>query len=176
MTATCRICNTPLKPGARFCGHCGARVATAPSAQGQVEKEWDFFICHASEDKVDCVRPLVEALQQMGVTVWYDEFELKVGDSLLQSIDRGLSRSEFGVVVLSPNFFAKSWPKRELDGLLSKETKGQKVILPIWHRIGYDEVSRFSPILADRLASKTSGGIQKVANELFEAMVRSNFE
>jgi hypothetical protein len=49
-----------------------------------------LFISHASEDKEDFVRPLAETLQQLGVKVWYDEFTLKVGDSLRRKIDSGL--------------------------------------------------------------------------------------
>lgn len=45
-------------------------------------KDYDFFISHASEDKDEIVRDLAEALKENGFDVWYDEFELKVGDSL----------------------------------------------------------------------------------------------
>ena len=69
--------------------------------------EWDVFISHASEDKDDFVRPLADALRARGFSVWFDELTLKVGDSLRRSIDRGLARSRFGVVVVSPNFLNK---------------------------------------------------------------------
>ena len=68
---------------------------------------YDAFISHASEDKAGFVRPLAKALGKMGFRVWYDEFELRVGDSLRQSIDKGLINSRFGIVVLSSAFFAK---------------------------------------------------------------------
>lgn len=72
---------------------------------------YDAFICHASEDKDDFVRPLAERLVRDHVEVWYDEFSLTVGDSLRRSIDRGLRSSRFGVVILSPSFLAKRWPR-----------------------------------------------------------------
>ena len=74
---------------------------------------YDVVICHESEDKSGFVRPLAEALRDSHVEVWYDEFSLRVGDSLRQSIERGLAQSRFGIVVLSPNFFAKRWPIRQ---------------------------------------------------------------
>ncbi len=58
--------------------------------------EYDLFISHASEDKEEFVRPLAETLENMGVKVWYDEFTLKVGDSLRRSIDNGLVKSKYG--------------------------------------------------------------------------------
>jgi len=67
----------------------------------------DVFICHASEDKKVLVRPLAEALRERNIDVWYDEFSLRVGDSLRQSIDRGLKAARYGIVVLSPAFFEK---------------------------------------------------------------------
>ena len=77
------------------------------------EKEWDVFISHASEDKDTFVRALAEALRQLGVKVWYDEFTLVPGRSISSSIDKGLAGSKFGLVVISESFIAKKWPKRE---------------------------------------------------------------
>lgn len=92
-------------------------------------KEWDLFISHASEDKGEIVRPLVDALVSAGYRVWYDEFTLTIGDSLRRSIDKGLAQSKYGLVILSPNFFAKNWPQTELDGLAARERNGNKVVL-----------------------------------------------
>src|SRR5712691_812752 len=99
------------------------------------DQAWDLFISHASEDKKTFVEPLASALRDFGVRVWYDDFTLNVGDSLSRSIDNGLSRSDFGLVVLSPAFFEKKWPEYELRGLTAKEIAGSKVLLPIWHNV-----------------------------------------
>jgi len=124
----------------------------SPATGSQPEAKYDYFISHASEDKADLVRPLAEGLSKRGVRVWYDEFALTVGDSLRQSIDRGLASSRYGIVVLSPDFFEKGWPQYELDGLTTKQMMGQKVILPIWHNIDRDGIAAVSPSLADMLA------------------------
>jgi hypothetical protein len=108
------------------------------------------FLCHASEDK-DFARSLAAALERLGVDVWFDEVELNVGDSLTGAIDRGLSRSSYGVVVLSPSFFRKKWPPRELGGMVAKAKPGhgRARILPIWHKISEAQIVRRSPTLAD---------------------------
>jgi len=118
--------------------------------------QYDVFISHASEDKDGFVRPFAEKLIVAGVRPFYDEMTLVWGDSLRRRIDEGLARSRFGVVVLSKSFFAKEWPQRELDGLVQLEMQGQARILPIWHEISKDEVTRFSPLLADKLALSTT--------------------
>ena len=69
--------------------------------------EWDVFISHASEDKDEFVEHLADALVAADFKVWYDEFELKLGDSLRKKIDFGLANCRYGVVVLSKAFFAK---------------------------------------------------------------------
>lgn len=120
------------------------------------EKQFDFFISHASEDKDDLVRDLALALKVNGFEVWYDEFELKIGDSLRKTIDKGLVNSRYGLVIISPSFIKKNWPEYELNGMVAREMNGQKVILPIWHKISKDEVLRFSPSLADKIALNTS--------------------
>lgn len=132
--------------------------------------QWDAFICHASEDKEGFVRPLAESLKQTGLKIWYDEFTLRIGDSLRRSIDRGLKYSRFGVVVLSPAFFAKHWPQVELDGLAQKEVQGKKVILPVWHNVTVDDVRSYSPSLADRFAVSSSEGVEVVVQKLAGAI------
>ena len=102
------------------------------------------------------MRPLAEALIAAGFDIWYDEMTLKVGDSLRQSIDKGLSQSRYGVVVLSSAFFNKNWTQYELNGLVSREMTGGKVILPIWHKVSKDEVIAYSPTLADKVAINSS--------------------
>lgn len=134
-------------------------------------KQWDLFISHASEDKETVVLPLCAALRRAGLRIWLDRQELHLGDSLREKIDEGLANSRFGVVVLSPSFLAKGWPRRELNGLMAVEESGQKVILPVWHRINKQTLTEYSPILADRLAADTSHGIQEVASEIIAMVV-----
>lgn len=137
-----------------------------------IQTTYDVFVSHASEDKDDFVRDFVKCLQQNGLKVWYDEFTLRVGDSLRRSIDNGLRNSRYGIVVLSEAFFSKEWPQRELDGLFAREVNGEKVILPIWHKISKNEVMKFSPIIADMLALNTSSfTIEEIAKEISDRVL-----
>jgi hypothetical protein len=128
---------------------------------------YDVFISHASEDKEDVVRPLARALQSAGLKVWYDEFELRIGDSLRRKIDHGLASSRFGLVVLSPAFIAKGWTNYELDGLVTRAVTGEQVLLPVWHKLSKQEVVAYSPSLADRLARNTAlHTVEEIAEEI----------
>lgn len=64
-------------------------IAEAAPATETLDRDFDVFISHATEDKEELVRPLAVALQGHGLSVWYDEFELRVGDSLRRKIDAG---------------------------------------------------------------------------------------
>ena len=132
--------------------------------RGSAPAEWDFFISYASVDKATTVRPLAEVLRAGGARVWFDEFELRVGDDLRARIDDGLARSRFGVVVLSSAFLAgRHWTDNELSGLFAS----QKRILPIWHHVSHDEVAGYSPILAGRVALTTATmSLDAIAAEL----------
>ena len=133
----------------------GANQATDERGFGRMKDKYDVFVSHASEDKAVVVRPLVNLLKSCGVTVWLDEAILDVGDSLSATIDRGLIRSRYGLVVLSPEFLAKIWPEYELRSLLAREIGNEKVILPIWHGVSKSDVLQRSPWLADKFALDT---------------------
>jgi hypothetical protein len=142
-----------------------------PEELSSPEEISDVFIAHASEDKDAVARPLAEALLSLGWTVWLDELKLTIGDSLSRRIEAALARSRFGIVVLSPAFFAKEWPQRELAGLAAREIDtGSKVILPVWHHVDHHFIVQHSPVLADRLGALTSTGIEKVAQEVSSAL------
>jgi hypothetical protein len=114
---------------------------------------WDVFICHASEDKDLVACPLANRLESAGVKVWLDETALRVGDSLRKGIDEGLARSRYGIVILSPAFFAKTWTQAELGALIAKETLHTQVVLPVWYGMAAQEIRERSLLLADRVAA-----------------------
>jgi hypothetical protein len=130
-------------------------------------RTWDVFVSHASEDKETVARPLAEALEARAVSVWLDEVEMKIGDSLRRKIDQGIRSSRFATVVFSNAFFAKGWTQYELDGIVTMSVAGIQNILPIWHNITKDEIVARSPSLADKVARSTSTHtIDQIAEEI----------
>ena len=142
-----------------------------PGVEAPDEQTFDVFISHTSEDKDEVVRPLATALRDAGLSVWYDEFELRIGDSLRRKIDTGLARSRFGVVVLSRAFFGRGWPEYELDGLVTRTVSGEQVLLPVWHNVTKREVMDYSPSLADRIARSTATHtVEEIAAEIVDVI------
>ncbi|CAM3904748.1 toll/interleukin-1 receptor domain-containing protein [Vibrio aquimaris] len=142
-----------------------------PSDKEESQSGTELFISHASEDKADFVKPLADELIKLGVSVWYDEYTLRIGDSLRSSIDQGLAESKYGLIILSKAFFEKNWTQYELNGLVVREMEGDKVILPIWHNITKDEIMKLSPSLVDKVAlNSTMFTIREIAEKVADAV------
>ena len=126
--------------------------AAQPSGLKSEDPNYHLFISYAHEDKEPFVSTLVRKLRWLHLRVWFDNTELMVGDSIRQGIDRGLAKSRFGVVVLSPAYLRKKWTKYELDGLVAREGVDFKVLLPVLYGVAYEDILADSPSLAQRVS------------------------
>lgn len=127
---------------------------------GLPQSQFDVFISHASEDKDTFVRPLAEKLREAGIHVWYDDYEIKIGDSLRAKIDEGLAKSRFGILVVSLSFLKKmsrnSWVSHEVDGLAENRNSDNRLLFPIWHNVKKSDIMKVSPSLSNISAADTS--------------------
>lgn len=124
--------------------------------ENNTNEEYDVFISHASEDKESFVNEFAGVLKNLGLNIWYDDNSIKWGDSIRTSIDLGLKKCKFGVVILSRHYLSKHWTNYELEGLFQRESTDGKLILPIWHNITKKEIQDFSPVLAGKMAMNTA--------------------
>lgn len=130
------------------------------------------FISHDSRDKDSLVRELANELNKLMCPVWYDEFSLKVGDSLREKIETGLKETKNCIIILSPDFLKnEGWGKREFDLIYTREIiEKNNVILPIWHNVNVKDVYDYSPILADKVGLNSSVGVKTLAKKLAEVI------
>ncbi|MDP1714416.1 MAG: toll/interleukin-1 receptor domain-containing protein [Anaerolineales bacterium] len=130
------------------------------------------FISHDSRDKDSIAKPLVaELLRFPGCTVWYDEYSLKVGDNLRESIEKGLKECKKCVLVLTKNFLMnKSWTKTEFNSIFTRELIEQaNVVLPIWCNVSREDIYSYSPSLANKVAVQWGKGATEVARLIYLA-------
>jgi len=73
---------------------------------------FDVFLSHSSKDKA-VVHPLAERLKADGLRVWFDTWEIRVGDSIPAKIEEGLERSGVVVLCMSANAFGSDWATLE---------------------------------------------------------------
>ena len=128
------------------------------------------FLSHDSRDK-EFVRQVAIECAKLMCPVWYDEFKLTPGDSLRDSIERGLKRCKKCVFVLTPHFLANGgWAKTEYTSIFTRElVERENVIVPVWHGVSQAEVYEYSPILADRVAI-TQGTAAEIAARIARAV------
>jgi len=134
------------------------------------EQRWDLFLSYASEDRVGFVLSLVDALRKRGVTVWFDQNELALGDSLRETINRGLAQSRFAVLVLSRHSLDKNWPRQEWDAVMALEEGGQKRVLPLTYGVSRHEVAEAFPLIADRLSADAALGMDRVVDDILSVV------
>jgi hypothetical protein len=150
----------------------------SPAAEsGRIQRDdagqrasYDVFLSYAGEDR-PIAAELADALDGTGFNVWYDKFQLRVGDRLLERINDGLNNSRYGLLLISPAFLSKAWPRYETDALVRDWIGGQKVLLPIWHEVDEATVREHQPGLAGVFALSTADGIPALAIELAKSMV-----
>jgi hypothetical protein len=128
---------------------------------------YDAFLAFSWDDR-DIATQLAEALQGEGLDIWFAGSQLKAGDPLRRSLDRGLSRSRYGIVIFSPAFFRlqRYWTHYELDGIINSEVEGRKVLLPVWLDMTAERMRANMPSLAGRIAVHWSHGLDTVVREL----------
>jgi HEAT repeat protein len=134
---------------------------------------YDVFVSYASEDRAAVAKPIAEALMALGWVVWFDEFELRVGDSLMDSLNQGIAQSTAGLLIISPTYLARDhgWARIELDGLVARQILTRRtLILPVWHEVSAEEVTAVLPTLGGRKAADSSDGPQGVAQAVSAAL------
>ena len=112
------------------------------------------FISHDSKNKDLIARPLAQGLNSRLCYVWYDEFSLKVGDSLRSEIEKGLKEAKKCILIITPEFINNpGWVKTEFDSIFTREIiLKENIILPIWYNVNQVDVYNFCPSLADKFA------------------------
>jgi hypothetical protein len=143
-------------------------------ARAKIEKPM-AFISHDSRDKDDVARPIAIGLSKLSCTVWFDEFSLNVGDSLRESIEKGLKESKKCILVLSPRFLSNpGWTKVEFNSIFTREILEKKnLVLPVWYDVKKEEVFEYCPSLLDRLGINWGLGEDAVVKRLYRAITQT---
>jgi hypothetical protein len=112
------------------------------------------FISHDSRDKEQIARVLSNGLNTRLCTVWYDEYSLKIGDSLRESIEKGIKEAKKCVLILTKNYLTNpGWGKKEFSSIFTREMiMNERIILPIWYGVTKEEIYEYSPSLVDTFA------------------------
>lgn len=89
------------------------------------------FLSHSHANK-DFARKLAADLRNAGHSVWIDEAEINIGDSLIGKIRSGIDQVDFVCAILSKDSVTSSWVQKELELASSREIDEKRiVVLPL---------------------------------------------
>ncbi len=129
----------------------------------------DSFISYAEEDN-DFVSKLVTGLKDNGLDIWYAPISLKVGDQLLDAIEKGLSESRVGILILSPSYISKGWTSYEMDILIRQRVENKKKILPIWLGVTKKDIENKHTGLSGIVGITDTTDVNDVVSRLVEVL------
>ena len=136
-------------------------------------REYDTFLSYARIDGSDVAKSLMTELEELGVSVWFDEVSIVPGKSQSLQMDAGLKKANTGIALLTPAYLSgRFWTERELGALLSKET-----LIPVLHKVTFDDVKEYSGILPDLAGFSTQyDSIHDIAIKIASAIIVSDDE
>ncbi|MGS2645086.1 toll/interleukin-1 receptor domain-containing protein [Streptosporangium sp. G12] len=128
----------------------------------------DVFLCHAWDDRRGAAKELHDLLDAEGVSVWFSEKDIVLGQPFMREIDRGLARSRTGLVLVTPALLKRVDRRGVSDKELS-ELLARDLLLPVVHETTYDELRKVSPLLASRNGLNTADdSMADIANKIAE--------
>lgn len=118
-------------------------------SRAQLAELRDLFLCHAWEDRRGVATELNDLLVAEGVSVWFSEKDIQLGQPFMREIDRGLAKSRAGLVLITPALLERvnnrGVSDKELSELLARDQ-----LIPVVHGTTYEEVRKVSPLLGSR--------------------------
>jgi hypothetical protein len=121
------------------------------------------FLSYSSSDK-EIARRLTDELTRVGVRVWLDECEIKVGDNIIQNIEQGIRDSDYLALILTPRSVTSKWVIEELSAARMVQP-GSKKILPLLF-----ETCEVPPLLKNTQWADFRGSFESGLQELLNAL------
>jgi TIR domain len=137
-------------------------------SRGQLPELRDIFLCHAWDDRRGVATELNNQLEAEGVSVWFSEKDILLGQPFMREIDRGLAKSRTGLVLITPAFLERvnnrGVSEKELSELLARD-----LLIPVVHGTTYEEVRKVSPLLGSRNGLNTAeDSMKSIATKIAE--------
>lgn len=128
-----------------------------------------LFICFAAKDRYDVVQPIVYHLKNYGIDIWYDRYEMVMGDNRFEkNIEEGAGKCRYALIVLSHNTINSLCATEEIAILEERYYKNEVIIFPVLFKIKPSDVpSKFQwvkDLIFKEVLSDT--GTLEVANHI----------
>ena len=139
-------------------------------------KSYDLFISYANQDKDEIASPLATALDADGLSVWFYDFEIHIGDNLERKINQGIIQSQFAVVIISPSYIINErWARYEWGKI---QQRNEIKILPVWHRIDENDLRysyRYSELTKYHAIKTSDHSIDEIAEKIVRKVRKQKY-
>jgi hypothetical protein len=139
--------------------------------RGELPELRDLFLCHAWDDRRGVATELNDLLEAEGVSVWFSEKDILLGQPFMREIDRGLAKSRTGLVLITPALLERVDNRGVSDKELS-ELLARDLLIPVVHGTTYEEVRKVSPLLGSRNGLNTAEDSMKAIATKVAELVR----
>jgi TIR domain len=105
----------------------------ALTKENSVREGWEFdvFLSYSTKD-LSIIEKIAERLRESDVTVWFDQHEILIGESILEKIEWGLNSSRLCLVALSKNYVTSHWAMQEFQTMFTRQIeRGAITVLPV---------------------------------------------
>ena len=118
-------------------------------------------LAHSGRDE-SFVKSLASDLRRNGIRVWLDNFELKEGDPITQSVHEPIKENDYLGVVLSPSSVESEWITKDLSTTLVRELEKKAIlVLPILYK-----ECKIPPVIADKKTADFTSTHQRGLEDL----------
>ena len=138
-----------------------------------------LFICFSAKDRYKIVQPVVYHLKNYGVDIWYDRYEMVMGDNrFAKNIQEGAGQCEYALIILSANTEASVCASEEIKVLESRYYNNNVVVFPVLYELDPSNIpKKFSWIknIIFKEVDHTSGTIEicnHIACKITQDMIR----
>lgn len=121
-----------------------------------------IFVSYSSMDK-PAVLQLSKDLERYGFGVWLDEWEIRVGDPIVQKIQEGIEQADYIAVWLTRHAVKSGWVQREWQARYDEVISGKILILPL-----LAEKCKIPPLLAERKYADFTSNYYEGLKELLQ--------
>ena len=96
-----------------------------------INRPHKVFISHKRRSKSESVAEVVaERVSQQGISVWFDKWEIKAGDSIPGKIGEGFKDSDACLIFLSHGYSGSAWCTKEMNTALAKAINEHLTVIP----------------------------------------------
>lgn len=100
-----------------------------------------LFICFAAEDRYSIAEPIVHHLKNYGIKIWYDRYELLLGDNRRKkNLYEGATLCKYAIVIISKYTLKSKCAMEEINIIRKRYRQGDVTVFPILYEIHPDKI------------------------------------